>query len=600
MIEHLLSLFSRPGQPLSHGDRLEALRSVLRSEKIDAFLVPRADEYQGEYVPASADRLRWISGFTGSAGIAIVARDCAAVLSDGRYTIQLKQQLDPSLFETGDSTKLSAADWLLSRIGAGAVVGYDPRLHTAREVKTFVDKGLVMKPLAENAVDRIWADRPDPPGSKVQIFPLSFAGSDAQEKLDRMGSALQKAGMDTAVLSLPDSIAWLLNIRGEDIPHIPVALSYALAHADGTLDWFIDRGRVEQDVAASFGNRVSLHDPAYLPQAIESLKGRKVLVDGRRSSIWFTERLEKAGAHVSDQKDPVIAMKARKNGAEKQAMRNAHIRDGVAVTLFLKWLSEQEGEGLSELDVERKLEEFRRRAPEYRDSSFDTIAGYGPNGAIVHYRATQETSLRLQPGNLLLLDSGAQYSDGTTDITRTVAIGQPTEEMMRHYTLVLKGHIAVSMARFPAGTTGAQVDTFARAPLWQNGLDYAHGTGHGVGCYLSVHEEAASLSPRGADAIEEGMILSNEPGYYQEGAYGIRIENLILAHEAGVCESTGKTMLAFETLTFAPYDQRLIVKGMLTRDETRWLDDYHALLIEKVGSLLGPAEKAWLESQWKA
>ncbi|PZO83621.1 MAG: X-Pro aminopeptidase, partial [Micavibrio aeruginosavorus] len=513
----------------------------------------------------------------------------------GRYTIQLKQQIDPALFETGDSTKTTIADWVAGKMPDGAVIGYDPRLHTPQEIKRLAEKGLSLRALAGNPLDAIWADRPEAPASMVESFPAKWAGQSVAEKLDAAAQELAKQGAEAAIITLPDSIAWLLNVRANDIPHIPVALSNAILKNDGTLGWFIAGTRVPDDVRGTFGNRASILPPETLEREIAKFKGAKILVDGRRTSAWFFDLLKAEGIEVIDAKDPVIALKARKNDAEKAAMRAAHIRDGAAVTKFLKWLSEAGASGtLTELDVEAKLESFRREAPEYRDSSFDTIAGYGPNGAIVHYRATRETNARIMPGSLLLVDSGAQYADGTTDITRTVAIGTPTKEMKERFTLVLKGHIALASARFPAGTTGAQLDALARAPLWREGLDFAHGTGHGVGCYLSVHEEAASISPRGHDALEPGMIISNEPGYYEEGAYGIRTENLILVQEDGVCAVTGKQMLSFETLTFAPYDAALIIAEMLDPAEQAWLAAYNRKAAELLGPLLDGATKQWL------
>ncbi|PZQ47363.1 MAG: hypothetical protein DI551_03460 [Micavibrio aeruginosavorus] len=573
--------------------KLDDLRAALKKEGVDGFIIPRADEYQGEYVPASADRLRWISGFTGSAGVAVVLTDKAAVLSDGRYTIQLKQQIDASLFETDDSTKVSAGDWISKIAKKGAVIGYDPKLHTPREIKSFEDKGLTMKALPANPLDAVWKDRPSAPSAKVEAFPLSSAGVSAQDKLDQVAGALKDKKAQAAIIALPDSIAWLLNIRSSDIPHIPVALSYAIAHENGTLDWYIDANRVGAEVQKSFGNRVSIKAPKDLEADFAKLMDKAVLVDERRTSQWFLTELRKHGAKIIDAKDPTIILKARKNPAEQEAMRNAHVRDGAAVTKFLKWLSENK-ETITELDIEAKLEEFRKAAPEYRDSSFDTIAGFGSNGAIVHYRATKETAKMLEQGSLLLLDSGAQYADGTTDITRTMAIGTPSKEMKERFTLVLKAHIAVARARFPVGTTGAQIDALARAPLWERNLDYAHGTGHGVGCYLSVHEEATSLSPRGAEAMEAGMIVSNEPGYYKEGAYGIRLENLILAYEDGVCADTGKKMLAFETLTFVPFDLSCVDFGLLNESEKKWLSDYHKAVFEKLSPYLDAPTKDWL------
>ncbi len=573
-------------------DRISALRAVLKEEGVDGFIIPRADEYQGEYVPECADRLRWISGFTGSAGYAIVLADKAGVFSDGRYTIQLKQQIDASIFETGDSTKVPLADWLAAQ-APEKVIGYDPRLHTPREVKALEAKGVRLKPLERNALDRVWEGRPAAPSSKVEIFPIEYAGLSAAEKLDQVAAVLKKNKVNAAIIALPDSIAWLLNVRANDIPHIPVPLSYGIAHDDGTFDWFIDPARVGGDVTATFGNRVSVFAPSELEKAIAALKGKKTTLDERRTGQWFIHKLSGAEIEYIDLKDPCIALKARKNGTEIAAMNAAHLRDGVAVTKFLHWF-DKNGVGKTEIEIEQKLLSFRKEAKELRDTSFDTIAGFGEHGAIVHYRASPETAATIKEGSLLLLDSGAQYMDGTTDITRTIAVGKPTSEMIRHNTLVLKGHIALATAKFPFGTTGAQVDVFARGPLWNAGIDYAHGTGHGVGVYLSVHEESASISPRGLDALEEGMILSNEPGYYREGEYGIRIENLVLVKKDGVCADTGKDMLIFETLTLAPIDPALVDLGMLSPAEREWLKAYHQDVLAKIGPALEANERAFL------
>jgi Xaa-Pro aminopeptidase len=573
-------------------DRLAALRLTFEAEGVDGFIIPRADEYQGEYVPDCADRLRWICGFTGSAGYAIVLKDRAGVFSDGRYTIQLKQQIDPALFVTGDSTKQSAGEWLIATV-PDAVIGYDPRLHTTRDIRALEEKGVKVKPVSRNLIDVVWSDRPDAPSSNVEIFPLEYAGLSAREKLDQVAGILKARGIDAALITLPDSIAWLLNVRANDIPHIPVPLSTAIVYADATIDWFIDEARVGSDVRASFGNRVSLIEPKELERSIERLKSKKILIDERRAGQWFIDVLNAGNVENVDLKDPCIALKAKKNEVEKASMRNAHIRDGVAITKFLCWF-DRNGAGTTEIEVEQKLAAFRNESPLCRDSSFDTIAGFGANGAIVHYRASPETNKTIEKGNLLLLDSGAQYADGTTDITRTIAVGTPSEDMKRHFTLVLKGHIALASARFPAGTTGAQVDVFARTPLWQAGLDYAHGTGHGVGVYLSVHEESASISPRGFDALEEGMILSNEPGYYLEGEYGIRIENLVLVKKDGVCADTGKDMLSFETLTLAPMDPVLVDFDLLTSPEKEWLKAYHIEVERKISLHLQGDEKAFL------
>ncbi len=580
---------------LSQAQKVSALRNLMKEEGVQGFIIPRADEYQGEYVPDCANRLFYISGFTGSAGTCVVTDDRSCVFSDGRYTIQLKQQVDGALFDTQDSTKMPVSQWLLENAN-GKVVGYDSKLLTPREVKLFSDKGVLLRPVSRNLIDAIWESRPSAPSSAVELFPMDYAGVSAPDKMDKIAVAIKEKGASAAVITLPDSIAWMLNIRSNDIPHIPVALSYAIAHDNGMVDWFIEDARVSGEIQKSFGNRVSIHLPESLEKILAGFSGKNVLIDGRRTSQWFFDVMGRGGVNVIDDKDPIIAMKAIKNKAEQNAMRAAHVRDGVAVTKFLIWFDANAGKTpLTERDVEEKLEEFRRAGGGYKDSSFDTIAGFGSNGAIVHYRATPKTNKTIEGSNLLLLDSGAQYGDGTTDITRTMAVGAPSDDMRKHYTLVLKGHIAISMAKFPYGTTGAQIDAMARAPLWQHDLDYAHGTGHGVGCYLSVHEEATSFSPRGVEPVEMGMIISNEPGYYREGMYGIRIENLVLAHENGICADTGKTMLTFETLTLAPYDKNLIVWEMLSAQEQAWVNAYHVRVFETLSPFLDGDEKAWLK-----
>ncbi len=567
--------------------KLTDLRSLFEREGVDGFLVPRADEFQGENVPASSDRLRWLTGFTGSAGVAIILKDKAVAMSDGRYTIQLKQEVDGTLYALDDYTKVSPPEWIAAN-GPDAVIGYDPRLHTPNEIKKFEEKGVKIKAVS-NLIDAIWKDRPAPPSANVELFPLKFAGVEAKQKLDAVAENLREQKADAAIITLPDSIAWMLNIRSSDIAHTPVALSNAIVRSDGTLDWFINESRVPEAVQRSFGNRVSLVRPELIERAIAALKGKAVIVDGRHSSVWFTGKLEEHGVEVLNAKDPSIPLKARKNDAEQKSMRAAHVRDGVAMVKFLKWLDENTAP-LDELGVEKKLHAFRAEAKEFKDTSFDTIAGFGPNGAIVHYRAKPQTNLKIEKGNLLLLDSGAQYEDGTTDITRTIAIGEPTDEMRKMNTLVLKGHIAVATAKFPQGTKGVDIDKLARTPLQERGFDYAHGTGHGVGCYLSVHEEAASLSPRGIEPIEVGMIISNEPGFYKEGAFGIRIENLVLAQEEG-------GVMGFETLTLAPLDLSLVDFNLLDENEKGWLNDYHARVYETLAPLLDAPTKDWLKNK---
>lgn len=556
-------------------ERLAELRAELERRKLDGFIIPRSDEYLGEYVPACAERLAWLSGFTGSAGTAIVLADRAIVLSDGRYTIQLRQQVDPDLFAVGDSAQIKIGAWLAEH-AQGKVIGYDPKLHAAQFIRSLDEYDISLSPVSANPLDAIWIDRPAVPDTPVEIFPDEIAGRTAQEKIAGIAAGLKDKGVDCAIITAGDSIAWLLNIRARDIAHIPVALSYAVIHADESVDWFINAKRVDADVRAHLGNRISLQPVDALEANIKNLSGRSVGYDPQRSPIWFAQRLKDAGANVVEIKDPCVDPRATKTKAEIAAMRAAHRRDGQAVRAFMQWLRAQPHDGtLDELSIEAKLREFRAASPHYVEDSFETIAGFGAHGAIVHYRASPASAKKIDGDGLLLLDSGAQYTDGTTDITRTIAIGVPTREMKERATLVLKAHIAVASAKFPEGTSGAQIDALARRVLWDHGLDYAHGTGHGVGCYLSVHEEAASLSPRGSEPLKPGMILSNEPGYYKEGEYGIRLENLVLVVEAGLMEN-GRKMLAFETLTQAPFDERLIVAEMLDERERQWLAAYNA------------------------
>ncbi len=554
--------------------RLAALRAELTLHKVDGFIVPRSDEYLGEYVPAGAERLAWLTGFTGSAGMAVVLADKAIVLSDGRYTIQLRQEVDAASFEVGDSAQLAPGDWLAEH-AQGKIIGYDPRLHSAQFVQRLEKSGVVLIPIKDNPLDAVWIDRPDAPGTPVEIFSNDIAGRSPQEKIVSICAVLKKESVDAFVLTASDSIAWLLNIRARDIPHIPVALSYAIVHADESVDWFIDGKRVGDEVRAHLGNRISLQPMNTLETQIRNLSEKTVGYDPQRSPAWFAQKVRDAGATVHDMKDPCVDIRARKTPAEIAAMKAAHRRDGAAVTNFIDWLKTQPNDGaLDETAIEQKLREFRAADASYVEDSFDTIAGFNAHGAIVHYRAREGTAKKIEGDGLLLLDSGAQYKDGTTDITRTIAIGTPSEEMKARYTLVLRAHIAIASARFPEGTTGIQIDALARRVLWEEGLDYAHGTGHGVGCFLSVHEEAASISPRGTEALQPGMILSNEPGYYKEGAYGIRLENLVLVVEAGLMEN-GKKLLAFETLTKVSFEETLILRHNLSHKESQWLDSYN-------------------------
>ncbi len=561
------------------------------AEEVQGFIVPRTDEYQGEYVPECAERLKWLTGFTGSAGVAVVLIDKAVVMSDGRYTIQLASQVDPSLYETANSQEVKMVDWAKKNVSKGDVIGYDPRLHTVEQIEELEKAKLNLKPVAPNLVDQIWQDRPKAPQSNVELFPETIAGKNSLQKIEDVMAFLKEKDADAVLITLSDSVAWLLNIRGFDIAHIPVALSYVVVFADGSVQWYINEKRLDAEVKLSLPPKTQIIPHEQIDILLQKFSGLKVMLDPKRSSVWFDRVLRYAGAEIIHEKDPCIDMRACKTAAEQSAMKKAHVRDGVAMVKFLKWFEEHAPqEELTELSVEERLNEFRGQAEEFRDTSFDTIAGYGANGAIVHYRATEGSSKTIKKDNLLLLDSGAQYCDGTTDITRTLSVGTPTAEMIERNSYVLKAHIALATVVFKKETLGKELDAICRKPMKGKGLDYAHGTGHGVGCYLSVHEEAAmGISPRAKAPLQAGMILSNEPGYYEEGAYGIRIENLIQTKE----NEDGK--LYFETITVVPFDKNLINVSLLSDEERQWVNDYHARVCKTLSPLLDDEHQVWLE-----
>jgi Xaa-Pro aminopeptidase len=588
----------------SFGTRhLPLIRQAAARQGLDGFLIPHEDEHQNEYLPDANDRLAWATGFTGSAGAAVVLADKAAVFVDGRYTLQVRDQVDLELFEVRDLVDGGVPAYLETQLSPGQVVGYDPRLHspdTLDRLRRAADKaGATLKPVDANPLDQAWgAARPAQPRAPVVPHPLDYAGEESAAKRVRLGAALAAQGADAAVLTAPGSIAWLFNIRGGDVIRSPLPLSQAILRQDGAARLFIDPAKVTDDLPAWLGNELTLEDPAGLPSALADLKGQTVLVDPSQSSSWYFDTLEAAGAQVLRGADPCALPRACKNPTEVEGARRAHARDGVALTRFLHWLATEAQETLpDEIAVVTKLEGLREQTGALKDLSFDTIAGAGPNGAIVHYRPVERLNRRLEPNTLLLVDSGAQYLDGTTDVTRTVAIGEPTAEMRERFTLVLKGHLALSRVRFPAGTTGSTLDVLARASLWAHGLDYDHGTGHGVGSYLGVHEgpHRISKSPSSV-ALQPGMIVSNEPGYYKTGAYGIRIENLQVVTAAADIPGGERPMLSFEPLTLAPIDRRLIEVGLLTPEEVAQMDAYHARVLDVVGAKLDGAEKAWLET----
>jgi Xaa-Pro aminopeptidase len=587
--------------PGAAAERLAALRAELARRGVHGFLVPRADEHQGEYVPARGQRLAWLTGFTGSAGLAVVLAERAAVFVDGRYTLQAQAQVDAGLYELRHVTEQPASDWIAANLPRGAALGYDPWLHTPGEVERFraaaERAGGSLAPLAGNPIDAVWRDQPPAPLAPVMPHALRFAGKSAEDKRRDIAASLAKDAADAAVLTAPDSIAWLLNIRGGDVPHTPLPLSFAIVHRDGSVDLFIDTRKCVPGLGDHLGAAVRITPPASLGPALDALgaAGRRVVVDPAISAAWVIDRLGAAGAHIHRAADPCQLAKACKNPVELDGTRAAHRRDGAALTRFLAWLAQAAPQGgLGEIGVSDRLEDFRRTGEHFRDLSFPTISGAGPNGAIVHYHASAATERRLEPGTLYLVDSGAQYLDGTTDVTRTVAIGAPSAEMRDRFTRVLKGHIALALVRFPKGTTGSQLDALARSALWEKGLDYDHGTGHGVGSYLGVHEGPQRISKLpSTQALLPGMIVSNEPGYYKTGAYGIRIENLVVVVPVAA-SGAEREMLGFETLTLAPIDRAAIEPALLDPRERDWLDEYHARVREVLTPLLDAAAATWL------
>ena len=578
---------SRPDQA---APRVTALRQEMSEAGLDAFLVPRADAHQGEYVAPCDERLAWLTGFTGSAGFAVVLKGRAAVFTDGRYTVQVRAQCDPKIFDYVDWPGTSLDGWLLGE--TAEKIGFDPWLHTIREVedlrRMLAGSGKELMSTS-NLVDRIWTDRPARPSAAVSAQPFELTGKTSEEKFAQIGEAVAAQGAEAVVLTLPDSLSWLLNIRGSDIAHNPVVQAFGILTVTGRLMLFDDATKY-----AHLGPdpRISVLPRAAFGAALEELTGR-VLIDP--GSAPFAVKTMLKNAEIIEGTDPCILPKACKTPEEIAGSREAHLRDGAAMVEFLSWLSEQMPEDLTEIEVVKKLESFRAATGQLKDISFDTICGSGPNGAIVHYRVTDDTNRALKEGELLLIDSGAQYQEGTTDITRTVALGDPGAEERAAFTAVLQGMIAISTARFPRGVAGGHLDALARAPLWRMGRDFDHGTGHGVGSYLSVHEGPQRISRLSMLPLQEGMILSNEPGYYREGAYGIRIENLIAVQEAPELDgSDPRDMLSFETLTWVPIDRTLILADELAPWEQDWIDAYHEEVWDKLKDRVSEHAKAWL------
>ncbi len=589
----------------TYADRLKALRDQLKADRLDGFVVPLTDEHMSEYVGSYAQRLAWLTGFKGSAGSAVVLPEEAAIFTDGRYTLQVRSQVDGANWSYESVPETSIADWLSEHSPEGARIGYDPWLHTRDWVKkakeSLAERGAELVPVKTNPIDRVWSDKPAASKAKLAVQKDEYTGRSGAEKRQEIGDWLGQNKADAAVLSALDSIAWAFNVRGEDVSRTPVALAYAIVNADGTADLFVAGEKIDADIRQHLGNGVRLHERDDFEGALTEYKGKTVIVDPERAVAAIFEGLEKAGAKIIALRDPTILPKAVKNPVEIAGQKAAQARDGAVISRFLRWIDEEAPKGdVDELKASDHLEALRRESPLLRDLSFDSISGAGPNGAIVHYKSSDETNRKLEQGSLYLIDSGGQYLDGTTDITRTVPIGEPTPEMRDRFTRVLQGHIAIATAIFPKGVRGSQLDSFARRPLWEAGLDYAHGTGHGVGSFLSVHEGPQRIAPVGSsqaggdEPLVAGMILSNEPGYYKAHEYGIRIENLVLVVERPV-DGAEKETLGFETLTFAPIDRRLVEVAMLSPAERKWLDDYHAQVLAKIAPQLAGADKTWLE-----
>ena len=591
----------------NYADRLSALREQLKRDRLDGFVVPLTDEHMSEYVGAYAQRLAWLTGFQGSAGSAVVLSSEAAIFTDGRYTLQVRQQVSADDWQYVPVPQVTIANWLGEHAPEGGRIGYDPWLHTRAWVeearKALAEKGAELVAVDTNPVDAVWPDRPAPSDATLSVQDDAAAGRTSAAKRAEIAEWLSARKADAVVLSALDSIAWAFNIRGNDVSHTPVALAYAIVNADGTADLFVAPEKITHAVRQHLGNAIRLHDRAAFAPALKGFAGKRVAADPERAVAAIFDSLDAGGAKILSQRDPVVLAKALKNPAEIAGHKSAQARDGAALVRFLKWFEETAPAGqLTEMSAADKLREFRDQTGVLKDLSFDTISATGPNGAIPHYKVTHESSLPIEQGQLYLVDSGGQYADGTTDVTRVMPVGEPTPEMKDRFTRVLKGHIGIATAIFPEGTTGAQLDSFARAPLWEVGLDYGHGTGHGVGAYLSVHEGPQRIAqpfyPGGQslEPLRAGMFLSNEPGYYKAGEYGIRIENLVLVIEAGI-PGAEQPMLAFETLTFAPIERTLIAPSLLTPKELQWLNGYHARVLEVVGPQLTEDERQWLEAK---
>ncbi len=596
-----------------HGkERIAALRALFSEMGVDGVLVSRSDEYLGEYVPPCAERLAWATGFTGSAGQLLVTEAEAVVFVDGRYVTQVAQQVDLAVFTPGDLIGEPPHTWIANHAGKGFRLGVDPWMHTGVEVsrleKVLEDKGGSLVLLSFNPIDRLWSDRPAEPLGQVSIQPESYSGVPAADKITRIAADLTAKGLSAVLISDPSSVAWIFNIRGADVPHTPHPLARAIIKADGKAELFLDSAKTNLEVETYLRDLCEQVDPQLLAERVERVAtgGGRILIDPDLAPHALAQMIKRGGGTAIVGNDPAKLGRAVKNLVELNGSAAAHLQDGVAVVEFLTWLDQQPAGTITEIGAAKALEASRVRVGErmqnpLKDISFETISGAGEHAAIMHYRVTTESDRTINAGEMFLIDSGAQYVNGTTDITRTISIGAVPEEQKRFFTLALKGMIAISTARFPKGTRGCDLDPLARIALWKSGADFAHGTGHGVGSYLSVHEGPQRISRLSTQELLPGMILSNEPGYYRPGSFGIRIENLIYVREAEAIEGGDQPMLGFETLTFAPIDRQLIVEDLLTREELQWLDDYHARTRAELLPLISdPSAREWLERATEA
>ncbi len=604
MFEARFQTFDDSQNRAASAQRIAALRAELKRRGLSGFIVPRADRQQNEYVAPSEERLAWLTGFTGSAGTAVVLAARAALFVDGRYQVQAREQADTTIFAIEHLVENPPSKWLEANAPKGAEIGYDPWLHTTEQAerlaKACAAAGATLMTVDSNPIDAIWRDRPAPPQGAVVLHDLKFAGEDAAQKLARIRDEITKLRADALVVSDPHAVAWAFNIRGADVAHTPLPLAYAVVPKEGRPSLYLTAGKLDNKVRHALEEIADVREPAEMTRDLAKLKGQTLCLDQASASDALSRLIEHNGGKVSRGSDPISLMKAVKNETEISGTRAAHVRDGAAVTRFLAWFDREAPNGkLTEIDAVAALETFRRDTKVLKEISFPTIAGSGPNGAIVHYRVTQKSNRRIGMNELFLIDSGGQYEDGTTDITRTVIVGEPSAEVRDRFTRVLRGHIAIATAVFPENTAGSQLDSLARMPLWQAGLDFDHGTGHGVGSYLSVHEGPARISKLGTAALKRGMILSNEPGYYKTGAYGIRIENLVLVTAAPAPSGAEKPLDTFETLTLAPIDRRLIETNMLEPKEIAWIDAYHARVAKEFRPLVDKDTQGWLDAATK-